>query len=90
MTTDNKTLAADVLSVMDRLRNEWRDETQIVGRWDSADALDTVHTAVAELIEAMDELVKHASGCEALLRVAETATLGNAKIALARVKGESA
>lgn len=43
--------------------------------------------AVGELIEAADELIKHTSGCEALLRVAQTETLINAKSALARVKG---
>lgn len=92
MTTDKTpaTLAVDVLAVMDRLQRDWRDESQIVGRWDSADDLAAVRAAVAELIEKVDELIKHTSGCEALLRVAQTETLSNAKSALARVKGESA
>lgn len=42
----------DVLTVMDRLQSDWRDESQIVGRWDSADDLAAVRAAFAELIEA--------------------------------------
>lgn len=52
-----------------------------------ADDCSAARAAVAELIEAADELIKHTSGCEALLRVAQTETLINAKSALARVKG---
>lgn len=48
----NKNTSVDVLAVMDRLGKEWRDESVIVGRLDSADAIDSVFAAVAELIEA--------------------------------------
>lgn len=48
----------DVLAVMDRLGKEWRDDSQIVGRLDSADALDSVRAAVAELIEHNQRLTK--------------------------------
>lgn len=47
----------NVLAVMDRLGKEWRDDSQIVGRLDSADALDSVRAAVAELIAALETLV---------------------------------
>lgn len=84
MTTDKTpaTLAVDVLAVMDRLRSEWRDESQIVGRWDSADALDAVHAAVAELIRESEKIEDsvHKLGM----------TCGTFSTALARVKGESA
>lgn len=46
--------------------------------------------AVAELIEAFDELVTHTIGCEILLKVHETETVAKAKAALRRVKGEGA
>lgn len=97
MTTDKTpaTLAVDVLAVMDRLRSEWRDESQIVGRWDSADALDAVRSAVAELIEAVeaerkgdyfDSEVESWSDFHNLRRKQK----GRVAAALARVKGESA
>lgn len=55
--------------------------------YDHAESTKAARAAVAELIEAADELIKHTSGCEALLRVSETETLSKAKAALARVRG---
>jgi len=93
VTTDKTpaTLAVDVLAVLRRHAESHRASADSDAySAQEAPRLEYAVTAVAKLIEAMDELVKHASGCEALLRVAETETLSNAKGALARVKGESA
>ncbi|WP_423176285.1 MULTISPECIES: hypothetical protein [unclassified Stenotrophomonas maltophilia group] len=84
MTTDNKTLAVDVLAVIDGLSALWRDESKIVGRWDSADELDSIRAAVAELIEAAGAYHKARNIQQ---RVDSSARLA---AALARVKGESA
>lgn len=81
MTTDNKTLAVDVLAVIDGLSALWRDESKIVGRWDSADELDSIRAAVAELIEACESLKQHPDDLEIQADFCR---------ALARVKGESA
>lgn len=48
----------DVLVVMDGLSSLWRDESKIVGRWDSADELDSIRAAVAQLIAGYDQ-IKH-------------------------------
>ncbi len=88
MTTDKTpaTLAVDVLTAMSVAERvlSYEGYEQVIFELASSRA------RVAELIEAVDELIKHTSGCEALLRVAQTETLSNAKSALARVKGESA
>lgn len=47
----------NVLSVVDGLSALWRDESKIVGRWDSADELDSIRASVAELIEATSAYV---------------------------------
>lgn len=84
MTTDNKTLAVDVLAVMDGLSALWRDESKIVGRWDSADELDSIRAAVADLIEAVVYATVNRRGSLPFsIRVRLDA-------AIARVKGESA
>lgn len=102
MTTDNKTLAVDVLAVIDGLSALWRDESKIVGRWDSADELDSIRSAVAELIEAdiaYDEAMKKRHS-RAYLDCAQikqrriqqrlTDACHRRNKAVARVKGESA
>lgn len=50
-------VAVDVLAALDALRKEWRDERLIISRLDSADVLDLLHAAVAELIEKLEELL---------------------------------
>lgn len=99
MSTNNKTLAVDVLAVIDGLSAIWRDESQIVGRWDSADELYSIRTAVAELIEAVDKhLFAIRQMDEAMndginVQGAVSAAIGTEemlRVALARVKGESA
>lgn len=92
MTTDNKTLAVDVLAVIDGLSALWRDESKIVGRWDSADELDSIRAAFAELIEAdeeYDEAWRDMAGRTHTALRREKAGIRRAR-ALARVKGESA
>lgn len=49
--------------------------------------IDAARAAVAELIEAMNELLTHTIGCEILLKIHATETVAKAKAALARVKG---
>lgn len=66
----------DVLAVLDELRGNWRDESQIVGRLDSADDLDAVRAAVAELIEQNAHLVEM---CDELMRV-NNKTLGRGAV----------
>ncbi len=68
----------DVLSVIDGLSALWRDESKIVGRWDSADELDSIRSAVAELIDRVDSYVT--------LGHSDTA-YRELSAALARVKG---
>jgi hypothetical protein len=93
MTTDNKTLGIDVLAEMEQAHATLKGmayASELTGDHIQADAMLEARAAVTELIDTVDELIKHTSGCEALLRVAQTETLSNAKSALARVKGESA
>ena len=79
----------DVLKVMNRLRQEWRDESVIVGRLDSSDAIDSVFSAVAELIE------EHQLLLDAVKRLPATdgrvigliSLIGRSEAALSRVRG---
>ena len=81
MTTDNKTLAVDVLAVIDGLSALWRDESKIVGRWDSADELDSIRAAVAELIEEATMVCQQPDPLDRHVRL---------RVILARAKGEIA
>lgn len=84
MTTDNKTPAVDVLAVIDGLSAIWRDESQIVGRWDYADELDSIRPAVAQMLSALQvaELALRERGLRACGEYKQI------EAALARVKGE--
>ncbi|MGR0016043.1 hypothetical protein [Stenotrophomonas maltophilia] len=78
MTTDNKTLAVDVLAVMDAATDVFDQEN-----WTpSKIAMEESRAAVAELIEAVGLLTDSANP--------EIAGWSEAVTALARVKGESA
>lgn len=82
--------AVDVLAVMDRaiesagLMIKASGDLRAVAYQDD---LFKARAAVAELIEAMGELVDHTIGCEILLKVEFTNTLVKARSSLARVKG---
>lgn len=74
----------DVLSALDALRKEWRDDSLIVSRLDSADVLDSISTALAELIEAARDV--------AFVQINRANDMGKAKqlrlrAALARIGG---
>ncbi|MFL9582405.1 hypothetical protein [Stenotrophomonas sp. AB1(2024)] len=77
--------AVDVLAVMDAAARGLWVEGEPVNPY-AADLI-SARAAVAELIEAADDLVTHAIGCEILLKVHQTETVAKAKAALARVKG---
>ncbi|PZT01155.1 hypothetical protein A7X89_02210 [Stenotrophomonas maltophilia] len=85
MTTDNKTLAVDVLAVLDELRLEFAT---------APDDLIAARAAVADLIEALDGLEQAYCRAGSPLgrdeRMEDRKRLIAARAALARVKGESA
>ncbi|HGM4888506.1 TPA: hypothetical protein ACKPX2_001513 [Stenotrophomonas maltophilia] len=87
MTTDNKTLAVDVLAVIMESADFMREDGYI----HRAIPLEEAHAAVAELIEAANLLVAESvhpyDGGE--YEDGEWIALDRARSALARVKGES-
>lgn len=91
MTTDNKTLAVDVLAVIDGLSALWRDESKIVGRWDSADELDSIRAAVAELIQIATEFSDYVAVDHNDTSLMDRSDMWDRLgFAVSRVKGESA
>ncbi|WP_426355628.1 hypothetical protein ACN9MD_09545 [Stenotrophomonas maltophilia] len=101
MTTDNKTLAVDVLEVLDRLVAASCDSKS---NYFTEEEIQACRAAVAELIEADEELIAaemRVAGYEAMTRyssrnyrtacyVREREAIARRRAALARVKGESA
>lgn len=75
----------DVLAVIEDAADDLRAD----GYGHKAKPLDDAQNTVADLMEAMDELLTHTIGCEILLKVHETDTVVKAKAALCRAKGGS-
>lgn len=91
MTTDNKTLAVDVLAVLRRHAESHRAsaETDAYSAQE-APQLDGAVAAVAELIKTVDLLQRKAIALEHLTSFVFTSDIERVRAALARVKGESA
>lgn len=73
----------DVLAVIEDAADDLRAD----GYGHKAKPLDDAQNAIADLMEAMDELLTHTIGCEILLKVHQTETVANAKAALLTAKG---